>query len=104
MLRLFPLLLCTLALPSISWGQDGESKAGFAYAQSICAQCHAILSGGSPSPNPDAPTFERIANTPGMTGAALYVILQNPHRKMPDLIIQAKDKADVIAYILCLKR
>ncbi len=104
MLRLFPILLCALALPSISWGQEGDPKAGFAYAQSQCAQCHAILGGSLLSPNPDAPAFEKIANTPGITGAALYVVLQTTHRKMPDFIIPAKDKAGVVAYILSLKR
>jgi hypothetical protein len=39
-----------------------------------------------------------------MTGAALFVILQTPHRDMPDLVIPAKDKADVVAYILSLQK
>jgi hypothetical protein len=104
MLRFFSILLCALALPSMSWGQEGGLKAGFTYAQSLCASCHAILGGSLLSPNPDAPAFEKIANTPGITGAALYVILQNTHRKMPDFIIPAKEKADVVAYILSLKR
>jgi mono/diheme cytochrome c family protein len=93
-----------LTSSSVSWGQEGDVPAGFAYAQSACAKCHAIRGGSLLSPNPDAPTFDKIANTPGITGAALYVILQNTHRKMPDLIIPPKDKADVVAYILSLKR
>ena len=39
-----------------------------------------------------------------MTGAALFVILQTPHRDMPDLIIPAKEKANVVAYILSLQK
>jgi hypothetical protein len=34
---------------------------------------------------------------------ALYVILQTPHREMPDLILAQQEKDDVIAYILTLK-
>jgi hypothetical protein len=36
----------------------------------------------------------------GITGAALVVILQTAHRDMPDFIIPAKDKADMVANIL----
>lgn len=102
--RPFPLMLLTAALISAANAQDGSTEAGYAYAQSICADCHAIKKDQAWSPNVKAPPFSKIANTPGMTGAALLVILQTPHRDMPDLIIPAKDKADVVAYILSLKR
>ena len=46
----------------------------------------------------------KLQRTPGMTEAALFVILQTPHRDMPDFIIPAKDKADVVAYILSLQQ
>jgi hypothetical protein len=46
----------------------------------------------------------KIASTPGVTGTALFVLLQTPHREMPDLIIPAKEKADVVAYILSLQK
>ncbi len=75
-----------------------------AYARSVCSECHAIRSGDYLSPNPKAPPFPKIADTPGMTGTALFVILQTPHRDMPDFIIPAKDKADVVAYILSLQK
>ncbi len=103
MARIFTLLLLTTALCFGARAQEGSVEAGLAYAKTICAECHAIGSNGGPSPNPKAPPFSKIANTPGMTGAALFVILQTPHRNMPDFIIPAKDKADVVAYILSLQ-
>ena len=38
-----------------------------------------------------------------MTATALSVILRNPHREMPDLILKSPELADVISYILTLK-
>ncbi len=96
-------LVSALSAPA-AHAQDGNVEAGLAYAQATCAKCHAVRKGGELSPNPGAPTFSAIANTPGMTGAALLVILQTPHEEMPDLIIPAKEKAGLVAYILSLKR
>ena len=102
MLRIATLLLTAAVFCFGARAQDGSAGAGLVYARSICAECHAIQ-GDLPSPNPKAPTFHKIANTPGMTGAALLVILQTPHRNMRDFIVPAKDKADVVAYILSLR-
>ncbi len=101
--------ILTFALPMLAFcygalAQEGSAEAGFAYARAICSECHAIRSDDFLSPNPKAPPFAKIASSPGITGAALFVILQTPHRDMPDLIIPAKDKADVVAYILSLQK
>ncbi|MBI4723517.1 MAG: cytochrome C [Rhodomicrobium sp.] len=104
MARLLWILFFAAALTSGARAQEGSIEAGRDYAQAICAQCHAIRKGEAWSPNLEAPPFSKIANTPGMTGAALALILRTPHREMPDLIIPAKEKADVVAYILSLKR
>jgi mono/diheme cytochrome c family protein len=104
MARLFLSLLLLGASFAAAQAQEGSAEAGRAYAQDVCAQCHAIREGSAVSPNLNAPTFDKIANTPGMTGAALLVILQSTHQEMPDFIIPAKEKADVVAYILTLKR
>jgi hypothetical protein len=50
----------------------GDPVAGEAYAEKVCAQCHSIK-GDDPSPEPTAPPFKVVANTPGMTPAALAV-------------------------------
>ncbi len=104
MARLIPIMLLMAALSPAARAYEGSVEAGRTYALSMCAQCHAAEKGSMASPNPKSPTFGRIANTPGMTGAALLVILQTAHREMPDLIIPAKEKADVVAYILSFKR
>ncbi len=104
MARLVSILLVTGALMGWAQAQEGDPAAGLAYAREICAQCHAIDKDSTVSPNPKSPTFSRIANTPGMTGAALLVFFQTPHRAMPDLIVPAQEKAGLVAYILSLKR
>ncbi|MGO8952584.1 MAG: c-type cytochrome [Rhodomicrobium sp.] len=103
MVRLIAIVLLMAALFSRAHAQEGNADAGLAYAKAVCAECHAVREGAMNSPNPKAPPFSHIANTPGMTGAALYVILQTPHREMPDLIPSAKEKADLVAYILSLR-
>jgi mono/diheme cytochrome c family protein len=81
----------------------GDAEKGHAFAQTLCAICHGVEPGAMQSPHASAPTFERVAAEPGMTAMALYVILQTPHREMPDLILAQQEKDDVIAYILTLK-
>ena len=76
---------------------------GAEIAQQICAQCHAVQGGQGQSPNPQAPTFERVAKTPGMTSIALTAILRTSHRNMPNIILPEDDQRHVIAYILTLK-
>ena len=104
MVRIFTLLLFGIAFCGGARAEDGSAKAGLAYARAVCSECHAIRGEDFLSPNPKAPPFAKIASTPGMTGAALFVILQTPHRDMPDFIIPAKDKADVVTYILSLQK
>jgi cytochrome c len=104
MVRILILLLFGITFSFGARSQEGSAEAGLAYARTNCSECHAIRSDDVLSPNPKAPPFAKIAGTPGMTRAALLVILQTPHRDMPDLIIPAKDKADVMTYILSLQK
>lgn len=104
MLRIFPILLSGALLCGVAHAQDGSVEAGQAYARTVCAECHSIKADEDISPNPEAPAFAQVANSPGITGAALNVILSTPHRNMPDFIIPAKDKTDVVAYILSLQK
>lgn len=83
--------------------EAGDAEAGHTFAQSLCAICHAVEDNQADSPNSSAPTFRRIAAEPGMTATALSVILTNPHRDMPDLVLSPEDRTNVIAYILTLK-
>lgn len=82
----------------------GASPArGLAYSQSVCAACHAVETGQTRSPNPQAPPFEVIANLPGMTPTALNAWLHSPHPSMPNVIVTPDDRDDVAAYLNSLK-
>jgi mono/diheme cytochrome c family protein len=80
-----------------------EQLNGAAFAQEICAECHAVQAGQPRSPNGQAPTFETVAKTPGMTTIALTAILRTSHRAMPNIILADDDLRNVIAYIMSLK-
>ncbi len=82
---------------------EGDARQGQAFAQRVCAQCHAVGRSQSASPNPNAPTFPVIAEVPGMTALALTVVLQSAHNAMPDLVLEPQERRDVIAYILSLR-
>jgi mono/diheme cytochrome c family protein len=82
--------------------QTGDAGAGAAYAERVCAKCHAIdLT--SDSPEPTATPFRDVANTPGMTAIALTVWLTTSHPTMPNIVLDKQDLDNVIAYILTFK-
>jgi mono/diheme cytochrome c family protein len=83
--------------------EAGSPAQGRLYAQEACAACHAIDRGATDSPNPDAPAFATLADTPGMTGLALTVWLNSSHSSMPDLIVPPERIDDLAAYIQTLK-
>jgi mono/diheme cytochrome c family protein len=85
--------------------QLGNAEEGLAYARAHCAECHGVeTSSDDFSPNADAPDFTVVANTPGMTERALVVWLQTSHPTMPNLIIPAEARDDLVAYIMTLKK
>jgi mono/diheme cytochrome c family protein len=81
----------------------GQAGHGLALAERLCAQCHAVQKQLGTSPNRDAPPFREIASTPGMTSIALSAALQTSHATMPNIILTAEERADLIAYIISLK-
>jgi mono/diheme cytochrome c family protein len=82
----------------------GSPQRGLAYAEANCASCHAVAAGAAVSPLPEAPAFQTVANTPGMTGLALRVWLQSGHETMPHLMVEPEHADDVWAYIDSLKQ
>jgi mono/diheme cytochrome c family protein len=80
----------------------GNAADGAAYAKQVCAQCHAIDRTGT-SPEPTAPPFRDVANTPGITGTALTVWLSTSHPTMPNIVLERHDMENVVAFILSLK-
>jgi mono/diheme cytochrome c family protein len=81
----------------------GDSQKGAMWARNVCSECHAIRNEQGRSPNPRSPTFVELANTPGMTPAALTVALTTPHAGMPMFVLSQDQRQDIIAYILSLK-
>lgn len=81
-----------------------DPEAGRDFARRVCAECHAVGEEDLESPNAAAPPFTVIANSPGMTAAALRFVLSNPHREMPDLVLDGERLRDVVAYLLTLRR
>lgn len=92
-----------LGFSGAAWAQDADIAAGKAYATEICAACHAILPGEMLSPRIEAPAFQEVADTPGMTELALAVWLQTSHPTMPNIVLEQDDMRNVIAYIRGLK-
>jgi mono/diheme cytochrome c family protein len=94
------LFLCAMASPAQT--QTADAAAGEAYAEQVCAQCHAIHRTGL-SPEPAAPPFRNVAATPGITETALRVWLSTSHPTMPNIVVEPQDMDNVIAYISTLK-
>ncbi len=90
------------ALPATAQ-EIGDAKAGRAFAAKHCTECHAIEPGEATSPNRKAPNFTTVAKTSGMTGRALAAWFDTSHPTMPNFVLRAGDRDDVIAYILSLK-
>ena len=93
----------TLGFSGHALAQDADIAAGKAYATEICAECHAIRQSEGNSPLLDAPSFQSVADTPGMTELALSVWLQTSHPTMPNIVLEQDDMRNVIAYIRSLK-
>ena len=91
-------------IASAAYAQEspGDRGAGRAFAQRICAACHAVRPGETQSPNADTPSFQSIAQLPGVTALRLKVALRTVHERMPDLVLSPRETDDVIAYILGL--
>jgi mono/diheme cytochrome c family protein len=81
----------------------GQPRRGFALAQRLCSECHAIQKEYARSPNVNAPRFQAIASIPGITDVALSAALNTSHHSMPNIMLAVDEQADIIAYILSLK-
>jgi cytochrome c len=96
-------MVLTAVPATLSAQEVGDPQQGSAFAQRVCAACHAVEHGQPSSPNPQAPTFDAIAKTPGTTEMALYAFLRTSHRTMPNLILTKDDISNVVAYVLSMK-
>jgi mono/diheme cytochrome c family protein len=96
------ILLFVVAVSTSAMAQQaGDPGAGAAYAKQYCSKCHAI-GDTEISPEPKAPRFKDIANK--RSAAVLDVWLRRPHLYMPNIVVEADQIDNVIAYILSLKK
>jgi mono/diheme cytochrome c family protein len=102
-LRNFAIFAVFLLPVSGNAQEPGDAQAGLSFAQKNCTACHAVRQGETESPNPEAPSFDSVAKTRGMTGRALAVWLQTSHPTMPNFLIAQKDRDNIISYIMSLK-
>ena len=76
---------------------------GLVFAKARCAGCHNVTD-GQVSRNPNAPPFEAIANTRGLTDNTLKAWLRDSHNcpGQMDFEIDARRIDELAAYILTL--
>ena len=106
MFRMFAIGLtgALAVLSATAFAQElGNPARGRQVAEMICSECHAIQKGATRSTNVNAPTFERVAKTPGMNAMALRVWLRSQHKEMPNIMLKDEEVDDVIAYVQTLK-
>jgi len=100
---IFVLIAFVISATCASAAEVGNAEHGLRIAREQCAECHLIEKENGLSTNRNAPTFTKIANTPGMTAIALRVVLNASHRSMPNFVIKDDEADSIIAYILSLR-
>jgi mono/diheme cytochrome c family protein len=85
------LALTVCAIASVALAQEtANAGEGLTFAQTVCAECHAVRDGERASLNAQAPSFTSVANARGMNEIALRVWFQSPHPTMPSEIDQSR--------------
>ena len=85
--------------------QAARIAKGLAFAQERCAACHGVTANSS-SPNPESPSFEDIANQPGLTRTSLRRFLTDSHN-YPDAMqftVERSEISNLADYMLTLRR
>ena len=103
MVRLTVAAVICAAAGSAQAQQAGSVQRGLKFARQACSECHLVVKEAGRSTNPDAPTFAAIAQTRGLTSAALRSALRTSHPTMPNIVIKGDEINDIVAYILSLK-
>ncbi len=82
----------------------GNIEMGARLAVEVCAECHAVEADDDISPHLNAPPFQSIADRPEITALALGVWFRSPHPTMPNYVLSPDETADLIGYILSLRK
>ena len=93
-----------IAAAAVQAQESGDIHQGRQLALNVCASCHAVRAGQTRPPLTTAPSFQEIADTPGMTAIALSIWLKaQSHPTMPNFVLSSQQVRDVSAYILSLR-
>jgi cytochrome c len=82
----------------------GDARRGAETADRLCSTCHALPESRQASAADAAPPFVSLAERADITEESLQTVLTAPHGPMPTEVLSRQDRADVIAYILSLKK
>jgi mono/diheme cytochrome c family protein len=92
-------LMLWAAPPGVAAGA-ADAAHGEQLAKRWCASCHIVASDQTHGAD-DAPAFATIAKRPGFSedAVARFLILMDPHPKMPDMQLGRGEAKDLAAYI-----
>ncbi len=96
--------LAAIFLAPALWAADagGNARAGLAFAEEVCSGCHSVGAGAKTSPEIKAPPFQVIADSKLVTSREIEAWLMSSHPGMPDLMVPAEKRADILAYLKSL--
>jgi len=93
-----------IAAAGVQAQESGDIQQGHQLALNVCASCHAVRAGQTRPPLTTAPSFQEIADTPGMTAIALGIwLMAQSHPTMPNFVLSSQQVSNVSAYILSLR-
>lgn len=105
--------LAALAVGAAQAQDAGSIAAGRRVALEVCSTCH-LVSPDQPFPpmlNQHVPSFAEIANRPGTSPKSLQSFIASTHwdenripMTMPNMMLTADQRRDVVRYILSLRR
>ena len=82
----------------------GDAVAGHRLAQTWCGNCHVVGPEQQEGTSNGAPSFAAVADMKTTTELGLHAFLQTPHDRMPDWHLSRNETADVVSYIISLRR
>ena len=94
----------SVGLGPASAQEFSSPRAGHDFAMAICAECHWVSDEQLLIPDSDAPTVFDVADDPAVTATALRVFFGTSHQKMPNIMLSADERDNLIAYILSLRK
>lgn len=83
----------------------GLETRGLALAKARCSGCHSVVSNGTSS-NPEAPSFEDIANRAGITRSTMRLFLSDSHNYPAAMGFElgAAEVDELSSYVLTLRK